>query len=340
MRPQRCHPVGSKFSDRRKSATRCPMKKILWCLFILPILHSSVQAEDRIRIGFPELIASYSTLPLGQKRGFLKEEGLQAEFIRMNSTVGLATLITGDIDYYTTLGAGVAAAIGRVPVKIVACYVPGPTATLIARPEFKSVLELRGKIIGINVFGGNLEIIARNVFKHYGLDPDKDVKFLAGGPLQARFSSMTQGLIAATLGGPPADFLGKKMGFVVLARAHELFSFPVTGVFTSVKKIKERPDEIKRVIKAGIKANRYIRQNRDGTIQEMMEWLKIDKEMATATYDSVGKGFNEDGSLPEDGLRLLIEESKKAAKVSREIALSEVADLSILREAQKELGIK
>ena len=114
----------------------------------------------------------------------------------------------------------------------------------------------------------------------------------------------------------------------------------MTGVLASDKKIKEKPDEIKRVIKAGIKANRYIRQNRDGTIQAMMEWMKIDKEMATATYDSVGKAFNEDGSLPEDGLRLLIEEARKAAKVSREIASSEVADLTILREAQKELGIQ
>ncbi|TMA94594.1 MAG: ABC transporter substrate-binding protein [Deltaproteobacteria bacterium] len=316
------------------------MKKIISCLFIISILHSSVQAADKIRIGFSELIASYSSLPLAQKRGFLQEEGLQAEFIRMNTTVGLATLVTGEIDYYTQLAGGVAAVIRGVPVKIVACYVPGPTATLIARPEFKSVQELRGKTVGINVFGSNLDIIARNIFKHSGLDPDKDIKFLAGGPLEARFSSMKQGLIAATFGGPPADFLGKKMGFVVLARAHELFSFPVTGVLSSVKKIKEKPDEIKRVIRAGIKANRYIRQNRDGTIQTFMEWLKIDKEMAAATYDSVGKSFNEDGSLPEDGLRLLIEEAKKAAKVSREIASSEVADLSILREAQKELGIK
>jgi NitT/TauT family transport system substrate-binding protein len=316
------------------------MKKLFCCLFIIPILHSPIWAADKIRIGFSALIASYSSLPLGQKRGFFQEEGLQAEFIRMNATVGLATLMSGEIDYYTQLGGGVAAAIRGVPVKIVACYVPGPTATLVARPEFKSVHELRGKTIGIDVFGSNLSIIARNVFKHSGLDPDKEIKFLAAGPLEARFSSMKQGLIVATLGGPPTDFLGKKMGFVVLARAHELFSFPVTGVLASVKKIKEKPDEVKRVIKAGIKANHYIRQNRDGTIQAFMEWMKIDKEMATATYDSVGKAFNEDGSLPEDGLRLLIEEARKSANVGREIASSEVADLSILREAQKELAIK
>jgi hypothetical protein len=66
----------------------------------------------------------------------------------------------------------------------------------------------------------------------------------------------------------------------------------------------------------------------------------LDKDVATALYDSSVKGFNDDGNLPEDGLRRLIEDTKKVTKVDREVALSEVADLSILREAQKELGIK
>ncbi len=101
-----------------------------------------------------------------------------------------------------------------------------------------------------------------------------------------------------------------------------------------MKKIKERPDEIRGVIKAGIKANRYIRENRDGTLPVMVEWLKIDREMATATYDSSLKSFSDDLSLPENGLRLLIEEAKRAAKVEREVAMNEVADLSILRESR------
>ena len=52
------------------------------------------------------------------------------------------------------------------------------------------------------------------------------------------------------------------------------------------------------------------------------------------------KGFNNDGSLPEDGFRRLIDDTKRVTKVDREVAFSEVADLSILREAQRELGIK
>ncbi len=115
---------------------------------------------------------------------------------------------------------------------------------------------------------------------------------------------------------------------------------PISGVIAHTKKIKEKPDEIKRLIRAGIKANRYMRANRDGTIPILMSTYRLDKEVATALYDSFVKGFNDDGSLPEDGFRRLIEDTKSITKVDREIALSEVADLSILREAQRELGIK
>jgi hypothetical protein len=62
--------------------------------------------------------------------------------------------------------------------------------------------------------------------------------------------------------------------------------------------------------------------------------------MATATYESVLKAFSDDGSVPEDGLRLLIEEAKRTAKVSRDVSPADVADFSALGEAQKELGIK
>lgn len=316
------------------------MKKVFLALLTFFFLSASVHAADKIRIGFPDLAAPFVPLAVGEKKGFFQEQGIQAEFIRINPAIALQALVGGEIDYYTVLGPGVAGAIRGVPVKLVAAYVPVAPTALIARPEIKSVPELKGKTIGVNAYGGALEAMARLIFKHFGLDPDKEVKFLATGPIDSRFGAMTQGLTVATLGSPPIDFLGKKLGFVVLARAHELFSFPVSGIVASVKKIKERPDEVRRVIKAGIKANRYIRENRDGTLPVMVEWLKIDKEMATATYDSSLKSFSDDLGLPEDGLRLLISEAKRTAKMDREVSLSEVADLSILREAQRELGIK
>jgi hypothetical protein len=43
--------------------------------------------------------------------------------------------------------------------------------------------------------------------------------------------------------------------------------------------------------------------------------------------------------VPDKGLLLVIDELKKLGKVEREIAVKEVADLSLLRDAQRELGI-
>ena len=312
----------------------------VFLLLFTPSIHTYVQAADKIRIGFPDLAAPFVPLAIADKRGFDQEEAFQAESVRMNPAVALQALIAGEIDYYTVLGPGVAAAIRGIPIRLVAAYVPISPTALIVQPQIKSVAELKGKTIGINAYGGALEAIGRLIVKHFGVDPDKELKFLATGPLDSRFGAMKQGLTHATLGGPPIDFLGEKLGFVVLARAHELFSFPVSGLIVSQKKLKERPHEIGRVIKAGIKANRYIRQNRDGTLAIMAQWLKIDNQTAARTYDSTVKTFSDDLGLPEGGLQLLIDDAKRITKVNREVSLSEVADLSSLRSAQRELANK
>ena len=323
----------------RNDRDETPMRQLLAALIAIFFLEAFVFAADKIRIGVPDFVSQFSSLPLAQKKGFLQDEGLQAEIVRINATIGIAALATGEIDYYSGIGPGVAAILQGAPIKVVACYVPGAPFAFIARPELQSVQELRGKAIALNTFGGNIEVVARLILKHFGVDADKEVKFLALGTNERRFAAMKQGMAAATLGTPPMDFFGKKLGFVVLTRAHELFSYPASGVLASAKKLRERPDEIKRVIKAGIRFNRYFRQNREGAILAMMEWMKIDKEIAAATYESVVRAFNDDGGLPVEGLQLLIDEAKKQVKLNREVLPGEVADLSSLKEAQKELGI-
>src|SRR5262249_16277154 len=314
---------------------------ILLAVFFLP---ASVHAVDKVRIGFPDRAAQFVPLPLGEQRGFFREEGLQAEFIRIVPTVAVAALVSGEIDYYTSIGSAVAAAIRGLPVKVIAGYVPSAPIAVIARPEFKSVRELKGKTIGINTYGSPIEVIARRSGKHFGIDPDTEVKFLTTGVIESRFAAMTQGLTAATLGSAPLDYLGKKQGFVVLANAHELFSYPASGLAGTVKKIKEKPDEVKRVIKAGIKANRYIPKNTYGTIQVISDCPYITPPIVTPpitnTYHSLAKEIKDDHSITKDGLRLVNEEAKRTSKVTREVSTNEVEDLSILREAQKELGIK
>lgn len=301
---------------------------------------SSAFAADRIRISISSLDVAFLTGGVAFKRGFFKDEGLDVELIRMNANVSITALATGDIDYTMIFGSVVRAALRGMPFKVVASYMDSSTHALIARPEYKSIKDLRGKTLGVSSFGATADVAARMMFQKSGIDPEKDIKIIAMGSDRARFSALKEGIVDVAVISPPADVEGKKMGFNVVARAYEMFTFPFVGLGATTKKIKDRGDEVKRAIKALIRANRYILANREGSIQTLAEWGRTDRESAGAAYDGTVKVFNNDGSIPESGLKLVVDQSREALKVNRPVATEEVADLGPLHEAQKELGIK
>jgi ABC-type nitrate/sulfonate/bicarbonate transport system substrate-binding protein len=314
---------------------------LIAAVMILSFLCGTARGADKIRVGVPQQVVHWMVFPLAQQKGFFKEEGFDAEIVRITGPSGRSALMSGDIDYYTTIAFIVQSAIVGLPVKVLAAYVNCPPFVLMSRPEFKSAQDLKGQTMGIGAPpGSSPDVIGKLSLRHLGLNPDKDVKFVYLNSHERTFLALEQGLYAAGLIAPPFDFQGKKLGFNSLARADDILTYPEDGLIATAKKIKEKPDEVKRVIRAGIKANRYIRSQREGTIQFLMDWQKVSRETASANYDSAVRVFNEDGALPETGLRLIVEEAKKTAKIDREIPLSDIADLSILREAQKELGIK
>ena len=315
------------------------MHRLAVTLIVSMIFLAPAQAADKIRISMTGFAGQFMTFPLAQKRGFLKEEGFEAEVLRIAAAAGRAALTNGDIDYSTGIGGtAIGGALSGVPIRVVACFVPAPVLALVARPEFKTIPSLIGKTVAILIAGGVAHFAARAIVRQGGLDSEKDLKYVAVGPPDARYAALSQGLVEAAVLGPPLDFQARKEGYNILARADEVIVFPETGLVASVKKIQERPDEIKRVIRAGIKANRYIRGNRDGTVQFLTEWLKLSRDSAGATYDSVVKAYNEDPNTCDKGLRLVVDETKKTIKLTREVPYSEVADLAFLREAHRELG--
>jgi len=225
-------------------------------------------------------------------------------------------------------------------VRIVAGFLDNWPITLIAQPEYKSLKELKGKTLGISSFGATPDVGARMMLKQVGLDPEKDIKVLALGSDAARLTALKQRVVDVVVISPPADAQMEKEGYKILARAYELFSFPYLGLGTHTKKMKEKPEEIRRTIKATIRANRFIRENREEAVRILVDWGIVERDYAYASYDSLRNLFNADGNVPEDGLKLVIDQARRNAKVAREVAPAEVADLSFLRDAQSELGIR
>ena len=316
--------------------------KIRLCTAMLAIAVSTVPAQgaDKVRIGVSNYNISNLTVGVAQTKDFFKQEGIEAEIIRMNPNVATMALVSGDIDYSTLIGSVIGANLKGAKLKMIACSQDRTPLSLVGKAAIKSVKELKGKTIGVGSYGSTPDIIARMVVKHYGVDPETEIKMLALGSDSARLTALKEGVVDAIIVAPPVDFEGKKMGFNILSRAGDILRFPYNGLGTSVEKITERPDGVKRVIRAIVRANGFIRRNREGAIQVLVNWTKTKPEFAEAAYDSTVGVFSQDGTIPEDGLRLVIENFRKSMNLSRQVSLSDVSDSTLLFQVQRELGIK
>lgn len=314
-------------------------KTSILALLASVIFISRAEGLDKVRIAVSNPNMPNLTVAMAQQNGFFKDENIEAEIIRMNPNVAVTALATGDIDYCQLFGAVVGGAIAGLPIRIVAGYLDNWPMTLIAQPEFKTLKDLKGKTLGISSFGATPDLAARMILKQVGIDPEKEIKILALGSDAARLTALKQRVVDLIVISPPADTQMEKQGYKIMARAYELFSFPYLGLGTHTRKIKERPDEIRRIIKATIRANRFIRDNRDEAVRALVGWGKIERDFAYASYDALRNLFNADGAVPEDGLRLVIDQARRSAKITREVASADVADLTFLRQAQSELGI-
>ena len=283
---------------------------------------------------------SFLTAGVALKRGMFRDEGLDLELIRMNANVSITALSTGDIDYTMVFASVVRGALRGMPMRVVASFMDSSTHLLIARPEYKTIRDLKGKTLAVSNYGATSDVAARMMMKHGGVDPEKELKIIQLGAERGRYAALKEGIVDVAVLSPPTDTDAQRNGFRVLSRFYELFKLPFTGVGANLKKLKEKPDEVKRMVRAMLKANRFVRANREGTIQTMMDWIKVDRESAAATYDSTWKIFSEDGSISESGLKLVVDQGREAMKIERPVALSEVADFSFIREVQKEMGIK
>lgn len=318
------------------------MMRILRGLVIsLCFIPNHAPAAEKIRIS---VSGGYNMifLPAGvaQHRGFFKDEGLDADIIVMGATPSIAALTNGDIDFTLLTGTVIRAAIRGLPVRLVAGLMTSSPHVLMARPEIKSVKELAGRKVGLAGFGDATHVLARIILARNGVDPEKDVQFVPFGPDSARFAGLQQKLADAVVTSPPWDFEGRKMGYNILARAYEYLNYPLSGVGVHVKSIEQSRDRVKRTARALIRASRFIRDHREEAAKILMAWGKAKPEHAYASYDATVKVISPDGDIPEDGLNFLVEQAKRDAKITRDIPMGEIADFGILREIQKELGLR
>lgn len=278
---------------------------------------------------------------VARKKGFFEAEGLNVETVVVPAAnISIAGMLAKNIDYTILLGALARAALQGAPVRLVLLIMDRPTYDLVGRPEIKSLEELRGKTVGVSTIGAGSEVITRMILMRAGLIPDRDVRLLPLASAMGRMTALEKGLVAAALINPPFTFALEKQGYRILVKAADLPPFPYMGLGTTVDRIRERPDEVKLIIKALLRANLFIRKEKAQSVAMIMESARLDRETAERYYDSTWPLFSRNGEFEAAGMNLIVDLARKDLGIKDEVSLSQIADFAPLKAAQKELGIR
>ena len=296
-------------------------------------LPKSVVALEEIFASYAGPTVTFLPAEVARQRGFMREQNLDIKFLLTRSEVDRAALASGNVDYTLRAGSSFVSAARGLPVKIVFLGTMRPFWGLVVRPEIKSVTELKGKSLGVPGLAGSQQISAKFILKHYGMDPDKDVIYRVVDT-GTRIAAMQSGSIDSSMMDYGEAFRAKKAGLKFLVNAAELHGLLAGGVAVNIKKLKEQPDQVLRMLKAMTRALKYIQENPEGTQQVMMNWLKLDREMAADIYQMAKNNYTKNGMVEESMLNSLVTTMLAEAGI-KNVAPTQLVDFTLLQQALK-----
>ena len=294
-------------------------------------------AADRVRFAYPAKSLNYLPITLGRDKGIFQSENIDLQMILVASTIQVAALTTGDIDFSGAQSQVMAGAARGLAVKVVGFLTVKPSFWLMAKPEIKSMAELKGKVIGITAIGSSTDTLARFLIAKHGLMPDRDVAFLGTGTTANILTSMKAGTVDAGVLSPPFNAWGKQLGYRTLAYFGDYVEQSLSGLGTSDKLIREKPELVRRMLGATIKSLRYIQQRPAETMQFIAKEWNVDAAAADELYRSMLPAFSKDGGMDEKGIRDALKRETERMNLKEETPLTKVLDLRMLREVQREI---
>jgi len=305
------------------------------------LLSAPLSAADKVIISYSS--RSYAFLPaqIAVAKGFFKDENLEPLLIQMRSQVTVPALLSGEVHYTLSFGNIIGSAMAGLPFKILGVLTDKPLHSLVARPEIKTIGELRGKRIGSQRIGGSDQLAAEAILQAKGIDV-KDVQFITlGGDEPVRVEMLRKNLVDAICTVPPGPVRLAREGYNILGGPKDLkIGSPISAVAVTDTRLKTHREETKKVLRAVLRGLRAMHERRDDTIAIMSKWLSQSADVARDSYDSILPSFSLDGGTVDKTYEFAIESRKATVRADKPIPLSQVRDLSLLREVQKELRLQ
>ena len=301
---------------------------------IISLVGNPAPAAERVTIATPSRGLFEFPVVVAMRKGFYRDEGIEVDKIQMQPAVGVKALISGDVDYLLAWGSALRAAVSGVPIKAVLGFAGRPLHVLIVRPEIKSPKDLKGKVIGVDSVAGTVDYLSRVAVRHFGFEPEKDVKIIVTGESPTRLAALRAGAIDATPIDVAFAVKAEDEGFKRLVYLGDLIELPLSGIAVMDQKLQTQRDQIKRVVRAGVRGLRFMKQNRNETVQMLADYLRITPSQTARAYDASINSFTDDGIISDKGVLLDVQLTKERLKLTKDIPLSQLVDWSVVREVK------
>jgi ABC-type nitrate/sulfonate/bicarbonate transport system substrate-binding protein len=314
---------------------------LLHLLILLGMFSSGLAAEtERTILGVTSRVGSnFLPFVIAEEKGFFKSEGLNTVVVVMQNQVVVNGVLTQNVDYGGTFSNFVGAALAGLPLRIVMAAMDGSDHVLVTSADIKRVEDLRGKKIGISSFGGSPHSEVVMILRKHGIDPDKDVTFLQIGGSSSRYAALESNSIQAAMLVPPFNKIGRKRrGFNELLAINDVVKIPFGGVAVHVDKIREKPQEIVKIIKATLKSINFIRERKNEILSFMdKSWGIEDPEIREEIYRDIVILYNHTGIASDETMKNVIQMVQESRKTRATVSLSNIVDWSFAKKANDEL---
>jgi NitT/TauT family transport system substrate-binding protein len=306
-------------------------------LSLLCVLSADASAEKtRIAPSSPGLSAW--PIHLAAKEGFFAREGLDVEIIVMRTNVGILALTTGSVDYTTAGGSALRAAVNGAPLKMVANTNNKADLWIIGQKDLRRIDDLKGKIVGVGGNQGTQFYMVFDMLKHYGLE--KDVQIVSTGDVANGFLTLQQGGLSAVALTPPYSVMAKRLGFREIARAANILgAWPTTGLVASREKLERNPDNVRRAVRAMLRAVHFAVSRRTDMVRFISRQYKLEPAVAEEAYAAAMETLNPTLSLTDEEVQAELKRIAEQTKSKNTSRVADLVDFSFVKQAGKELGL-
>jgi NitT/TauT family transport system substrate-binding protein len=278
---------------------------------------------------------------IAKERQFFREEGLEPQMIQMSANTAIAAGVAGDLNGLGSIGSAIRAIERGAPLRVLSVSLRRPIFWLVTRPEYRSVKDLKGKVLGTATINGSQHMAARKMLSLGGVDPDKDLTTVAGGDEARQLQALVTNAIQVAAISPPWAFIGReKFKMRILDTAIDKYASIQNGLAVNVKTLQERPDLIKKMLRAKSKAARFFDQNERETAEMLAKIWNSDLAIALESYRACKAAFTSTGIPTDEEIREYLALDAQILKLPEPVAPSRVFDFALQREVNRELGIK